>query len=181
MTETPQCKHKDSASSFEELYDTHFSRVNRYLRYRVKNTWDADDLTAIVFMKALEKYHTFRGQSSVASWLFRIAHNAFVDYMRGLPEPSATEMYLHKYAAPQKTPEEQMLLNEEVFELRSLLSSLPPDYRDVMSLRYAGELRFAQIAEVLGKTGAAVRMIHFRGLRMLRKRFKHQWPMEIKK
>lgn len=40
--------------SFEEMYDEYFDKVNRYLRYRARNHWDADDLTTTVFLKALE-------------------------------------------------------------------------------------------------------------------------------
>ena len=47
-----QGKKKQEMMSFEELYDRHFAAVNRYLRCRVPNFWDADDLTAIVFIKA---------------------------------------------------------------------------------------------------------------------------------
>jgi len=162
--------HPDASLTFEELYNENFARVNRYLRYRVNNTWDADDLTALVFMKALEKFNTYRGQSSFTAWLFSIAHNAYVDYVRSTCESAAAESRLRNQAAPGGSPEEQILLSEEVRELRRLLNKLPPDYRDVMALRYVGELRFTQIAEVLGKTGAAVRMIHYRGLKILRNR-----------
>lgn len=170
MQGLPQRVHPDAGLRFEKLYNKNFARVNRYLRYRVNNIWDADDLTALVFMKALEKFDTYRGQSSFAAWLFSIAHNAYVDYMRSTREPAALESQLRKQVAPEGNPEEQMLLSEEARELRRLLNELPPGYRDVMALRYVGELRFAQIAEVLGKTGAAVRMIHHRGLKILRNR-----------
>lgn len=53
--------HPDLKKDFETLYNENFARVNRYLRYRVKNTWDADDLTTLVFIKALEKFNTYRG------------------------------------------------------------------------------------------------------------------------
>jgi len=48
--------------SFIELYDRYFDGVNRYLRYRVDDPWDADDLTATVFLKAWENFSKFRGK-----------------------------------------------------------------------------------------------------------------------
>ncbi|WP_031516323.1 RNA polymerase sigma factor [Desulfofalx alkaliphila] len=164
--------HPDTELSFEELYNNNFAAVNRYLRYRLVNLWDADDLTAVVFMKALEKFHTYRGQSSFSSWLFRIAHNVYVDHVRGSRELVTTDESLHQQQAREGNPEEEVLLGEEVQELRNLLETLPWEYRDVMALRYAGELRFAQIAEVLGKTESAVRMIHHRAIKMLRRHYK---------
>ncbi|MBM7856015.1 RNA polymerase sigma-70 factor (ECF subfamily) [Desulfohalotomaculum tongense] len=162
-------RHLDAEKNFEELYNENFARVNRYLRYRVINTWDADDLTALVFMKALEKFHTYRGESSFSAWILRIAHNVYVDYVRKDREVATPEEKLHRQVV-EGAPEEEMLLNEEVDELRSFMNELPPDYRDVIALRYAGELRFKQIGEVLGKSEVAVRMMHHRAIKMLRGR-----------
>lgn len=155
-------------ASFEELYDRHFDAVNRYLRYRITNSWDADDLTAAVFLKALENFHKFRGEAPFAVWLFRIAHNSYVDYLRGRREKifSGEEMISLSGAGP--GPEEELLRGEEVKQLREMLWRLAPEQRDVVSLRYAGELKFGQIALVLDKTESAVRMIHYRALKALR-------------
>lgn len=166
----PERKHPDTNLTFEELYNQNFAKINRYLRYRVVSTWDADDLTTIVFVKALDKFHTYRGQSSFSSWLFRIAHNVFVDYIRGNREFATEDEQLEKHLITQSNPEEQLLISEEIQQLRQMLSKLKPNYRDVVALRYAGELRFAQIGEVLGKSEAAVRMIHQRALQQLRRK-----------
>lgn len=161
---------KDRQLSFAELYDTYFDRVNRYFRYRAPSLWDADDLTAQVFIKALEKYHQFRGEAPVAVWLFRITHNAYVDYMRSrnrlIPVDSGDEAA----AGDHLMPEEQFLRAEEMARLREVLDTMDPDQRDVISLRYAGDLRFGQIARVLEKSESAVRMIHHRALKVLRAR-----------
>lgn len=164
-------RHPDASMTFEELYNRNFEKVNRYLRYRLANTWDADDLTTLAFMKALEKFHTYRGQSSFSSWLFRIAHNVYVDYVKGSKELASPDEVIHRQLTSYKSTEEQILQGEEIRELRQLLDKLPPDYRDVMALRYAGELRFAQIADVLGKTEASVRMIHHRAIKILRQHY----------
>lgn len=157
-----------AGASFEALYDLHFDAVNRYLRYRINSSWDADDLTAVVFLKALENFHKYRGDASFAVWLFRIAHNAYVDYLRGRRERVFSEGDLTLLGAAPSGPEEELLRDEEVRQLRAMLWRLPPEQRDVVSLRYAGELKFSQIAPVLGKTESAVRMIHHRALKALR-------------
>lgn len=154
--------------SFEELYDLHFDAVNRYLRYRINSSWDADDLTAAVFLKALENFQKYRGDAPFAVWLFRIAHNAYVDYLRGRRERVFSESEMATLCDLSTGPEEELLRDEEVRQLREMLWKLPPEHRDVVSLRYAGELKFGQIALVLGKTESAVRMIHYRALRALR-------------
>lgn len=155
------------ASTFEELYDRYFDAVNRYLRCRVSDVWDADDLTAAVFVKAMENFHRFRGEAPMAVWLFRICHNTFVDYIRSRKK-TADSVSLELAAGDSCQPEEEFFRREELNRLRRLLESLPGDYRDVIALRYMGDLKFRQIAQVLGKSEAAVRMSHYRALKMLR-------------
>lgn len=157
-----------TAAAFEELYDQHFDAVNRYLRYRINSSWDADDLTTVVFLKALENFHKYRGDAPFAVWLFRIAHNSYVDYLRRRKETIISAEEVTYPVAAQSGPEEELLRDEEARLLREMLWRLPPEQRDVVSLRYAGELKFRQIALVLGKTESAVRMIHYRALKMLR-------------
>lgn len=167
--------HADDLARFEQVYNKCFPGVNRYLRYRVEQTWDADDLTASVFIKAFEKFHQCRSEGSSTAWIFRIAHNVFVDYLTRNKRPDlATEMQLLTLQDIRNGPEEQFIRNEEVGELRQLLQQLPAEYRDVVALRYAGELRFAQIGDVLGKTEAAARTIHHRALKLLRARYDEQ-------
>ncbi|MHB8156668.1 MAG: RNA polymerase sigma factor [Desulfocucumaceae bacterium] len=158
--------------SFEALYDTYFDRVNRYLRYRVASVWDADDLTASVFTRALEKYHLYRGEAPVAVWLFRIAHNIYVDYIRGNSKYIFADPEEATGKAVNSQPEEELLRVEELEQLRKLLDTLAPEQRDVVALRYIGDLRFGQIAEIIDKTESAVRMIHHRALKVLKKKLR---------
>lgn len=162
---------RGARASFAELYDRYFDAVNRYLRYRMDNPWDADDLTAAVFLKAMENFPKHRGDAPFAVWLFRIAHNAYVDYLRGRRERVFTEEEMSHPGAATSGPEEELLRSEEVRQLKDMLRRLPPEQRDVVSLRYAGELKFSQIAQVLGKSTAAVRMIHHRALKALRSNY----------
>ncbi len=161
---------KEKIESFAVLYDSYFDRVNKYLRYRMPNFWDADDLTATVFTKALENYHLFRGEAPVAVWLFRITHNAYVDYIRRRNRCVPADSSQFTEAVDHRLPEEEYLRIEELERLRKVLDVIDPEQRDVISLRYVGDLRFGQIARVLDKTESAVRMIHHRALKALRAR-----------
>ncbi|CEP69055.1 RNA polymerase sigma factor, region 2 [Moorella glycerini] len=105
---------RGTRASFAELYDRYFDAVNRYLRYRMDNPWDADDLTAAVFLKAMENFPKYRGDAPVAVWLFRIAHNAYVDYLRGRRERVFTEEEMSYLEAAPSGPEEELLRSEEV-------------------------------------------------------------------
>jgi len=158
--------------SFTELYDEYFDRVNRYLRYRVHNPWDADDLTTIVFMKALEKFDQYSRTSPFASWIFRIAHNAFVDFVRKNRElPMEQDELLCGEIDDTWQPEQQALSSEEIRLLKDRLDLLTQDQRDVLTLRYFADLKIHQVAEVLGKTESSVKMISYRALQQLQKMY----------
>ncbi|MDT3415665.1 RNA polymerase sigma-70 factor (ECF subfamily) [Brevibacillus aydinogluensis] len=157
---------------FTELYDEYFDRVNRYLRCRVQNPWDADDLTTTVFLKALEKFDQYSRTSPFASWIFRIAHNTYVDFMRKNREfPVDQDDLLGGEPDDTWQPERQALTNEEIRLLRDRLDKLTQDQRDVLTLRYFADLKISQVAEVLGKTESSVKMISYRALHQLQKMY----------
>lgn len=157
--------------SFEELYDEYFDKVNRYLRYRVRNHWDADDLTTTVFLKALENLEQYNHQNSFGAWIFRIAHNTYIDYLRKKREYPMGEGqdFLKTKIDTSVEPLAQTITKEMVHELNELLHQLPADQRDVLTLRYFGELKISEVAEVLGKSESAVKMLSYRGIQKLRK------------
>lgn len=156
--------------SFEEMYDEYFDKVNRYLRYRARNHWDADDLTTTVFLKALENLDQYNHQNSFGAWIFRIAHNTYVDYLRKKREYPMGEGqdFLETKIDTSIEPEAQTLTKEMIQELNDLLNQLPTDQRDVLTLRYFGELKISEVAEVLGKSESAVKMLSYRGIQKLR-------------
>ncbi|MFD2371445.1 RNA polymerase sigma factor [Brevibacillus sp. GCM10020057] len=155
---------------FTELYDEYFDRVNRYLRCRVQNPWDADDLTTVVFLKALEKFDQYSRKSPFASWIFRIAHNTYVDFMRKNRElPVDQQDFLDAELDDTWHPERQALTKEEIRLLRDRLDLLSQDQKDVLMLRYFADLKISQVAEVLGKTESSIKMISYRGLLKLQK------------
>ena len=153
---------------FITYYEAYFERVNRYLRVRVSRTWDADDLTTIVFTKAYEHYAEYNPRSSFGSWIFRIAHNTYIDFLRRQREQVADDQFFNIRADDTWQPEKRAIGREEMAYLRDCFQCLPDDQRDVLILRFFGELKIAQIAEVLGKSESAVKMISHRGIRRLR-------------
>ncbi|MDW7675454.1 MAG: RNA polymerase sigma factor [Bacillota bacterium] len=162
---------------FEKVYDEYFDKVNQYLRYRVQNTWDADDLTAQVFIKAYEHFAQCRNPEKVGSWIFQIAHNTYVDYLRKKKDhlPLDEQMAVTK---EQSQPEQMALISAEIGCLKSCLEQLPQEQRDVLLLRYFGDLKYQHIAEILGKKDATVKTMGFRALGKLRDLFTNRWGGE---
>ena len=116
---------------------------------------DAEDLTSLVFLKAVRGRDQFNGrhERSLDAWLFAIARHAVTDfYRRADPggEPEALEDEALARHAAQPTPEAALLTAERHAELRRLIRALPTRRREIVALRYFGGLRNQEIAAVLG-------------------------------
>ncbi|BAH41519.1 MULTISPECIES: sigma-70 family RNA polymerase sigma factor [Brevibacillus] len=151
----------------QQIYEDYSAKIYRYFRYRVKNVWDVEDLTTTVFIKVYSKLEQYDGRHPFGAWIFRIAHNALIDYMRKKRESPVDQDTFSNMVATDKLPEE-CLLNQETTEgLWDKVHTLTKDQRNVIALRYLGDLRMNEIAEILGKTEASVKILHFRGIKKL--------------
>jgi RNA polymerase sigma-70 factor (ECF subfamily) len=143
-----------------------------YLRRQVASPEDAEDLLVEVFLAAFERNQILAvPQDARRRWLFGVAQHKLVDYFRRLarrpvvPLDALTET-LEEDAA--QAPEAVMLRQEEQKELRAALRRLPPQYQEVLQLRFAHGLGAAEIAIVLSKNEGAVRILIWRALKLLR-------------
>jgi RNA polymerase sigma-70 factor (ECF subfamily) len=187
---TPEQEHRviqrarKDPQAFVHLYDSYFSRIHAYVRYRVPDPQDAEDLIADVFFRAIRKLGHFkwRREGSFAAWLFRIAHNLIVDYYRehravllsldsgdGLPELTS------------HTPSpEETLAQEEAFQrMRALVATLSPRRQEIITLRFFAGLRNREIADILGLDERTVASHLSRGLQDLQTRYGAQVQSEV--
>ncbi|MFS0558879.1 sigma-70 family RNA polymerase sigma factor [Brevibacillus sp. 179-C9.3 HS] len=153
--------------SHQQIYEDYSAKIYRYFRYRVKNVWDVEDLTTTVFIKVYSKLEQYDGRHPFGAWIFRIAHNALIDYMRKKRESPVDQDTFSNMVATDKLPEECLLTQETTEGLWEKVHNLTKDQRNVIALRYLGDLRMNEIAEILGKTEASVKILHFRGIKKL--------------
>lgn len=158
---------KTDRGAFGELYERYNLRVYRYVYHRLGDSSDAEDITALVFMKALEALPTYQARrNTFAPWLFRITRNAVIDHYRRRRFQSSLDE-VHQYSSG-SDPANRVLEWERQEEIGALVSHLSDDQRDVVLLRFAGDLSFAEIGAVLNKNEPAVRMLLHRGLRKMK-------------
>jgi RNA polymerase sigma-70 factor (ECF subfamily) len=150
---------------FAALYEHYLDPVYRYCFRRLGSREMAEDATSQVFVKALAALDSFSG-TSFRAWLFAIAHNVVTDTFRRR-RPTAPLDELVEPPDPAATPEELAVAADARHSLRATLAQLAPDQRRVVELRLAG-LTGAEIAEVLGRSEAAVKMLQFRAHTRLR-------------
>lgn len=150
----------DSVTDFEQLHRALRPRIHRYLASLVGED-EAEDLTQDVFVKVKDSLGGFRGESSIATWIYRIAKNVAIDRLRSVASSLhlATELS-DKIAAEQRPPGvEQQLIRREMNDcIQQFVANLPADYRSVMILSELKGLSNRRIAEVLGLSLATVKI-----------------------
>ncbi len=150
---------QSDAQAFGALYDRYIQRVYRYCYYRTNNASEAEDLTAQIFLAALEGMSRYRQDGHFAGWLFSIARKKVADYHRHLPHVSLEEVTLPPIQMDLATEVETSQRRER---LRGLIQALGEEERELINLRYVAELSFAEIAKALRKNEEAVKKTLYR-------------------
>jgi RNA polymerase sigma-70 factor (ECF subfamily) len=157
-------------TAFVTLYRRHVGRVHSYASWKV-GTEDAEDVTAEVFMRAIEGIAGFRGDASFKTWLFGIARRIIAQHFRAQNKMSFDEVL----DIPDELDIEEIHLSNERAELvQSLVSRLREPYRDAIELRYWAGMDTREIAVVLGKKVGAIRVTLHRAIRELSAMWKEE-------
>jgi len=158
-------------AAFDPLYQRYLDRIYAYLRSRTTTPEEAADLTQQVFLQALDALPRYHG-GSFAAWLFRIARNTVTDaYRRRRPTVPWDQLPPSAYPLALDDVEAGVLASESHARLRQLVTALPPDKRELLTLRFAAGLRTAESAAVLGKKDATIRQQLSRLLQSLQEHY----------
>jgi RNA polymerase sigma-70 factor, ECF subfamily len=153
---------------FARAYDEHVWQVYGFLAYRLGRREDAEDLTQLTFERALKAWHRYDARKAkVSTWLLTIARNLLIDHHRAdrssgdAPIEDHEDALFHSGA----DPSERLGLDPAI-ELA--LRGLADREREVIALRFGGDMTGAEISEAMGLTLANVQQILSRSLRKIR-------------
>lgn len=167
----------DGPPPFERVYRDFRAKIYGYLLGMTRSAEEAEDLTQETFVKIERALPTFRGESSVATWVYRVATNTCLDHLkrRGAREHTAivstagsglgeTEPTDHSSPSPEKT----VVQSEMSACVQDYVLDLPPTYRTVIVLHDMQGLSNPEIAEVLGISTGTVKIRVHRARAMLK-------------
>ena len=159
--------------NIQEVYEQNFTVVYRYLLSLSHNTHIAEELTQETFFKALKKVDDFRGDCDLRVWLCQISKNTYYDYLKK-----------NKKYAPESQDEKEesfpsdLLQNfsdkETALQVHKVLHRLSEPYKEVFSLRVFGELSFAEISSLFGKSESWARVTYHRACKKIREELSHE-------
>ena len=156
------------AEAFGVLYDRYCDQIFRFVYHRLDDREAAEDLTAEVFFKALRAIDSYRPSvAAFSTWLYRIAANAVIDYarVRRVTLSLDAAMDVTDRAAP---VDEQAINRVEAARMWEVIDSLTEAQRTAVALRYGRDLPITAIAERMGRSEGAVKLLLNRGLAAVR-------------
>lgn len=164
--------------SFEELVRRYQRPITNYV-YRMLSDYDASlDVTQEVFIKVYNSLARYSSDYKFSTWLYRIAHNAAIDYMRrnsvsrqSIEAENADGTYQLQIESPRPTPEQDRERSEWRTEIESVVKCLPSVYRELILLRHAQDLSYDEIAEITNLPLGTVKNRLFRAREMMREIF----------
>jgi RNA polymerase sigma-70 factor (ECF subfamily) len=157
------------AWAFGQLFD-HFNQpIYRYIVSRVHSPADTEDLTQLVFVKALEALPRYESRGiPFGGWLFRLARNAVVDFSRTRHEHADLDAVMER-GTTGPGPEDVALIRQEMDAIGVALAALTDDQRETIELRFFAGLSAREAAGVMGRQEGTIRGLQFRAIAALRR------------
>lgn len=164
---------KKNKDAFTKLYTHYYPRILNYAFNKVGNKEVAEDLTSLVFEKALTTIESFKWQGiSFSSWLFRISKNTIIDYYRASSKYK-TNVSLEFIDVPSANKGPEEIAVDEDFEgcLKLLLNKLPQREREIIYMKFFEGYTNKTISGLVGVSETNVGTIIHRTVLKLRQSF----------
>ena len=164
-------------NALAELITRYQNRLYRYLLRIVRQPAEAEDLFQQTWLRVVEKIRFFDASRNFDAWLFTLARNLAIDYLRrihpqSLDEPLAngwrTETVADRISSKDRTPLDHALAAERRTEISEAMAALPMTYREVLTLRFEDEMKIEEIAQVTAVPVSTVKSRLRRALEQLR-------------
>lgn len=144
---------KGDGDAFGLLIDRYEEKLARYIRRFIQNNDDVEDILQVIFIKSYTHLQSFDTTRSFNSWIYRIAHNESVNYLKrkGNEKISFTDFFDTFFPHPfaEEESDSHAILHERKDQLEMFLNKLSPKYREVLVLYYYEDLSYQEISDVL--------------------------------
>jgi RNA polymerase sigma-70 factor (ECF subfamily) len=155
--------------AFGMIFDHYHDSIYRFIASRVQRPADAEDLTQLVFVKALEALPRYESRGiPFGGWLFRLARNAVIDHVRTRHDHSELDSLIEA-AHGDAGPDEIAVVRQELDAVGLALAGLTDEQREAIELRFFAGLSAREAAVAMGKQEGTVRGLQFRAIASMRR------------
>lgn len=159
---------KYDSGAFGELYDRYFLQIYKFVYSRVRDQAIAEDVTSDVFMKALRSIGRYQDTGRpISAWFYQIAVNAVADRFRSARQLEDIDEQ-RDLAAAGPALEQVAAQRDELRRIWSVVEALPKQQRVAMVLKFQEDMKIEDIAQVMGKSTGAVKLLIHRGVMRVR-------------
>lgn len=158
---------KGDAVAFGQIYELYFDKVYRFIYYRTNHQQTAEDLVAETFIRVWNKISAIEDFTSFNGWIYQIARNLVIDYYRSR-KTDVDISTLENVLEYEDNIVDRANLSFQQGKFLAVLDQLTSDEQLVIKLKFFDELDNWEIANVLGKTEGAVRVIQHRAINELK-------------
>lgn len=162
-------------SSFNRLVKKYQEKIYWQARRMVGNHIDADEIVQEVLLVMYNKLHTFKFESSLYSWIYKITSTRSLNYIkrRDIKKLFSLDTLLGK-SDEQKDINQIIEEKENISTIEEKLQMIPPKQREVFIMRSFDELSYEEIAEITGKSVGALKANYFHALNKLKEVMKNE-------
>ncbi len=155
-----------SQSAFDQLYYRHLPKVFKRVRYVVPEN-DVEDVTQEIFIAALNSLSSFRGDAKFSTWLRTLTNYKVAEFYRRRTRKQEPLLSPLSDASAHTTGSSSKTMEERIY-LQRALQDLPENYREIIMLRFAEDLQFNEIAELISQNLEATKSLFRRAIAALR-------------
>ncbi len=154
---------------FTEIYNKYIDKIYRFIFLRVNSEEKAQDLCSETFLKAWKTFNNKEKKvDNYQSFLYQIARNLIIDFYRKKSRTQIVPIEELNISDPAQDLENKTLINSDIKEVQTILTTLKQDYQDIIIWYYIEELSISEIAQILNKSEGATRVMLHRALNALR-------------
>ncbi len=156
----------------QEIYQSFSGKVEAYIRSRVADTQDVEDIASQVFLKVCQNIDRFSEEKAARStWVYTITHNTVIDYYRKRGRDAPMQLCWELPQLPKQDQSlEDVLKKESLDALADALENLEERERDLTLLHYYKNKSLKEIASIMGMSYSNARVIHKKALGKMKKR-----------
>ncbi len=157
--------------NFAHIFEIYYKRVYNYIYYRINDRNITEDLTSEVFKRVLIKMETYSEKKAPFEvWLFTIARNMVNDHFRSVKKQKIFSLdTIMELISREKNPEDIIVTSETNTQLLKAVNTLDKRERNIVGLKFGGNLKNKEIAQVMNITESNVGVILYRSMRKLKK------------
>jgi RNA polymerase sigma-70 factor (ECF subfamily) len=161
------------SEAFGVLYERYVGRIYNYIYYRTGSVYDAEDLTARVFYRAMRHIGNYRHRGlPFSAWLYRIAHNLVANWHRDNSRRKEIPLDEGMFSKGEPShPEYNLVEAEERELLLTVIRRLPPDRQQLLILKFVDHFSNAEIGQIMGRSEGAIKSLYHRTLLSLRDKY----------